>query len=416
MGDMAGPRRQTDREIGHRSAAPLEFGQVIVRAAANSRDLEGLTRPLLEAFAKLSGLESTYLTIFDWDLREQHVRFVYSTGSVQVSEGMTFPLPEGLSNEALSGVTRSPVRLERTYPDSAVARSLGLKAYVSVPIVVAQHRIFGMLCGASQASRQIGESMIAVIEFFAQIVADHVTRAEAAATTERAERAEEQLHSRALFLAQAEHQLKTPLTVLEGASVMLLDRWDELSDDKRVEVLNMLVRNVRELAHSVDELLLEARADVQARELVPVAVELKPLLQRIGDAFASVFESHDVIVEAPEAVLVWADPAALYQVLGHLLDNATKYSPEGGLITLRVAPAARDVQIDVVDGGVGLPEGTSVFEPFQRGDNEAVGATTGIGLGLHIVRNLVVAMGGAITARRNEERGSTFSVRLPAPP
>ena len=99
MGDMAGPRRQTDREIGHRSAAPLEFGQVIVRAAANSRDLEGLTRPLLEAFAKLSGLESTYLTIFDWDLREQHVRFVYSTGSVQVSEGMTFPLPEGLSNE-----------------------------------------------------------------------------------------------------------------------------------------------------------------------------------------------------------------------------------------------------------------------------------------------------------------------------
>ena len=183
-------------------------------------------------------------------------------------------------------MTRSPVRLERTYPDSAVARSLGLKAYVSVPIVVAQHRIFGMLCGASQASRQIGESMIAVIEFFAQIVADHVTRAEAAATTERAERAEEQLHSRALFLAQAEHQLKTPLTVLEGASVMLLDRWDELSDDKRVEVLNMLVRNVRELAHSVDELLLEARADVQARELVPVAVELKPRTMTEKDARA----------------------------------------------------------------------------------------------------------------------------------
>ena len=415
MGDSAGPRRRQGAESESRPAPALEFGQVIARAASNGHDLEALTRPLLEALAKLSGFESTYLTIFDWERRQQDVRFVYSTGSIRVTEGLKLPVPAGLSSEALSGVTRSPVELDRTYPDSAVARTLGLKAYVSVPVVVAEHRIFGMLCGASKASRRVGESLISVMEFFAQIIADHVTRAQVAATAIRADRAEEQLHSRALFLAQAEHQLKTPLTVVEGASVILLDRWHELSEDKRSDVLSMLVRNIRELARNVDELLLEARADVQARELMPVRLDLKPLIQRIGDAFGNVSASHDVVVESPEEVLVWADPAALYQVLGHLLDNATKYSPEGGVIRLRAVSNARDVQIEVVDQGVGLPVGAPVFEAFQRGGKDAVGGTTGIGLGLHIVRNLVMAMGGSVAARSNDGRGSTFTVRLPLP-
>ena len=149
----------------------VELGQIVVRAATTIHDLELLTRPLLEALAKVSGFESTYLTIFDWDHREQEVRFVHSAGKLQVREGIRLPLPEALSRETLPGVTRSPAQLAtRTHPDSWVAQRLGLEAYVSVPVVVAKHQLFGMLCGASQAPRTVSESVVSVMEFFAQIV------------------------------------------------------------------------------------------------------------------------------------------------------------------------------------------------------------------------------------------------------
>src|SRR5947199_10771342 len=116
-----------------------EFSQIVVRAAASGGDLAALTRPLLEALAKLSGLESTYLAVFDWDRREQEVRVVHSAGKVQVREGIRLPLPAGISQETLPGVTRSPPQLvARAFPDSLVAKRLGLETYVIVPVVVAK--------------------------------------------------------------------------------------------------------------------------------------------------------------------------------------------------------------------------------------------------------------------------------------
>ena len=108
-----------------------------------------------------------------------------------------------------------------------------------------------------------------------------------------------------------------------------------------------------------------------------------------------------------------ADPTALHQVLGHLLDNAIKYSPRRTVVNVLASSSSKGVVITVVDEGVGLPEEIDVFEAFKRGDRHLVGATSGIGLGLHIVRNLVEAMGGTVTAETNPWRGSTFTVYLP---
>jgi signal transduction histidine kinase len=402
---------------GHESAPSyldVEFGQVVARAAANSVDLGGLTRPLLEALAKLAELESTYLMTFDWDRREQQVRFLHSVGGVQVTEGMKIAIPDGLSPEALPGVTRSPNELPKTHPDSKVARRLGLKCYVSVPVVVAKHQLFGMLCGASQEPREVSERVIAVMEFFAQIIADHVMRAEAAATEERVAVAEGQLRARARFLAIAEHKLKTPLTALEGMPETLLDHWTVIPEDQRVDFLTAIVRNAKEMHRLIDHLLLEARAEVQARELAPVPVELAPLVRRVAQAFGSVSPSHEVRADAPDGLVIEVDPAALYQILGHLLDNAIKYSPAGGMIELRIRKTDHEVRFDVVDQGVGTPEYIDIFEPFSRGTEDAATEKSGVGLGLHIVRNLVTAMGGSVVGRRNPDLGSTFTVRVPS--
>ncbi len=393
----------------------VDLRQVVARAATMTHDLEGLTRPLLEALAKLAGFESTYLTVFDWDRHTQEVRFVYSVEN-QVSEGITISLPADLRPEAIAGVTRSPVGLTGTDPDSWVAHDLGLQTYVSVPVMAAKHKLYGRVCGASREARDVPETVITVMEFFAKIIADHVTREEVAETEKRVVAAEEKLRSRARFLATAEHMLKTPLTAIEGLPQTLLAHWDVMPEGQRVEVLEAIVRNAEELHRQIDELLIEARADVQARELLKMPVEMGPLVKVISNAFSSLSDAHDVVADSPEGIMASADPAALYQVLGHLLDNAIKYSPGGGTITIRVALIAGDVHIVVIDEGVGVPEEGDIFEAFKRGAASEIGVAAGVGLGLHIVRNLVEAMGGTVEARRNPSSGSTFTVRLPAAP
>lgn len=378
-------------------------------------DIEVLTRPLLEALANLAGLESTYLTVFDWDRREQEVRFVFSAGQIQVVEGHRIPLPAELSPEAFPGVTRSPLTTASP-PDSLVARRLGLKAYVSVPVTVGKHRLFGMLCGASRNPREISESVVDLMESFARLIADHVVRARAEASENRAKLAESQLVSRTRFIAQAEHRLKTPLTALRGLSVTLRDHWDDLAASERVEFHAGIVRNAGLLSKEVDGLLAEARADMRTRELNPVRVDLGPLVRMMAKAFDGLSTSHHVMADdVSDGIGAFVDPIAIHQVLGHLLDNAVKYSPNGGRITIRVSEGADGIAIDVIDQGVGLPSAQDIFEPFRRGEGQEAG-TPGIGLGLHIVRSLVEAMSGTVTARSNPGGGSTFTAIVPPAP
>jgi signal transduction histidine kinase len=380
---------------------------------AGDVDLEGLTRPLLTALAGIAGLESTYLTVFDWDSREQEIRFVYRAGDVELEEGARLPLPADVSRESLPGVTRSPAEMPRTHPDSQAARRLGLRTYVSVPVVLAKHELFGMVCGASRQAGEVTEPVVSVMEYFAGIVGDHVTRERVAATEQRAAMAEEQLRARARYFAIAEHQLKTPLTSLIGAARLLRDGWTVLDDAQREQFIGMVVRSGDDLSRRIDGLLTEAKADVQSRELEPVDVDLGAFLEAIARATDGLTTDHSVRAHVEEGLHLHADAAALHQVLGHLLDNAIKYSPQHAGVNVLALSTGDGVAISVVDEGMGLPDGMDVFEPFKRGDVDLVGATPGIGLGLHIVRNLVEAMGGVVTAEANPGPGSTFTVCLP---
>ena len=257
------------------------------------------------------------------------------------------------------------------------------------------------------------EPVVSVVEFFAAIVADHITRERVAATEQRAAMAEAQLRARARYLAVAEHQLKTPLTSLSGAAKLLRDDWKILDDAQREQFVGMVVRSSDDLSGRIDGLLTEAGADVQSRELVPVDLDLGEFIEAITRATDGLTTDHTVRADIEAGLRLRADPTALHQVLGHLLDNAIKYSPRRTAVTVLASSSSKGVVITVVDEGVGLPEEIDVFEAFKRGDSVLAGATSGIGLGLHIVRNLVEAMGGTVTAETNPWRGSTFTVCLP---
>ena len=234
---------------------------------------------------------------------------------------------------------------------------------------------------------------------------------ELAGAEARAEAAEERLRSLALVRAAAEHRMKTTLAVIGGWARTLDERWEELDDRQRRAGIAIVRRASDELADQTERMLEESRAELLGPDQEPVRLDLAAVLEMTTTAFAGMGEHVLEARVASRPLEVMADPAALHQVLGHLIENAVKYSPAGSRVLLRACRGSDAAVIQVIDQGCGIPEDVELFVPFQRGpDTDGV---AGVGLGLFIVRNLVQGMGGEITAARNAGAGSTFTVRLP---
>ena len=227
----------------------------------------------------------------------------------------------------------------------------------------------------------------------------------------RATAAEGRLRSQTMLLAEAEHRLKTALAVITGWAATLEDRWDQLDDGRRLEGLGIIRKAAEGMADQARQLLHDARAEIRQLDLAPVTLDLREVLAVNVATFEGLSQTHDIVhVSEPDAdVVVAIDPAALQQVLGHLLENAVKYSPVASTVFVSARRDGDEVVIEVSDQGVGVPDGVDVFAAFQRGST----TTEGAGLGLYIVRNLVRAMGGDVFVAGNASGGSTFSVRLP---
>jgi two-component system sensor histidine kinase KdpD len=225
-------------------------------------------------------------------------------------------------------------------------------------------------------------------------------------------RGKSDVEDRARFLALAQHKLKTPLAVIAGWSGTL-QHWELLQPDERTGGLDAIARASEELRAQIDDILDEGRARLLTRslELAPV-----PLLEFVDEELA--VPSHDddphpMHVVIDPAHVVRADEEALRVALAHLLRNARAYSPDGGAIELASESRDGEIAIRVTDHGVGLGhEPEILFEPFRRGDGAAQ-ITRGTGLGLHVVRLLVEAMGGRVTARDAGD-GAVVEVVLPA--
>jgi K+-sensing histidine kinase KdpD len=381
-----------------------------VTAAVGS--LDEVVRPLLAALAQIGRFDVAYLTTIDWEEREQEVRFAHNVGAVTVAEGHRIPCPPSLTERVFLGVTRS-TKLPTAQPDSHVARSLGLATYVSVAIVTVSHRLFGTLCAASTGRMEVSDTTVLAMEHFSRLLADHLAREEASANVQRAAAAEQQLEDRALFMAEAEHMLKAPLSIIVGWAATLSAHWDKLTDEERTRGLTSLETHANSLSASVTGLLEEARADVRSRRMESAHLNIAALVRSASPSMAVGVPNHDLHIDSPPSVHAVADPRLLEQVLAHLVDNAAKYSAPGTTIDVVLAGTEHEAVIDVRDEGIGIPPGVDVFAAFTRGEGNEVRSTNGVGLGLHIVRSLVGAMGGTVTASRNQGPGSTFSIRLP---
>jgi PAS domain S-box-containing protein len=224
--------------------------------------------------------------------------------------------------------------------------------------------------------------------------------------------------ARSDFVATASHELRTPLAAVYGAARTLRRTDIELPAEQKERFLEIIVSETERLTAIVSQILLAGQLEEGRVDVATAATDLAPLVE-------SVLVS--TRVRAPEHIelrleqngdraVALADEDKLRQVLVNLLDNAIKYSPDGGEVAVELAGGAGRVRLTVRDEGLGIPPGEQerVFEKFYRLDPALTRGVGGSGLGLFISRELVSRMDGSLTVRSQPGEGAVFVVDLPA--
>jgi two-component system, OmpR family, phosphate regulon sensor histidine kinase PhoR len=222
------------------------------------------------------------------------------------------------------------------------------------------------------------------------------------------------------FVANVSHELKTPLAVVQACVETLQDGAAE-----EAEARGPFLQQIAEQAGRLHALILDllSLARIESGE---EAFDIRAL--PVADVVGSCLDRHRPRAEAkrmtleavppPEALTVWADVEALAQILDNLVDNAVKYTADGGTVRVRWAAGPPGVCLKVEDNGPGIPERDlpRIFERFYRVDRARSRELGGTGLGLAIVKHLTQAMQGTVTAASEVGKGTTFTVCLPRPP
>jgi PAS domain S-box-containing protein len=219
-----------------------------------------------------------------------------------------------------------------------------------------------------------------------------------------------------LFLATTSHELRTPITVVQGFASTLVSRWDKLPDADRRSAVQTIAERAGSLAKLVEQLLLGSRAGADQLAVSNGPFDLAGLLHRSATAFNPLSELHTLVVDVPSDLPpAYGDPLATDIVVGQLLENAYKYSPDGGQVTVRARQAGDKIEVTVEDEGIGIPaeDRERVFERFVQGEAGDRRRFGGIGLGLYIVRQLAKAQDGEIAADgRPEGTGTVMRLQL----
>jgi signal transduction histidine kinase len=333
--------------------------------------------------------------------REQGVPKVLRTGEPE--------LVSAISEDLLEQVAQDADHL-------ALLKQLGLRSYMIVPLRARGQSLGAISLVVAESGRHYGRDDLRT----AQDLADRAALAIDNARLHREAQVEVRLREQ--LLAVVAHDLRNPVTAIKATADLLARqaRAGRLEPDRLVDRLSTISATSVRMSAQIAELLDAARLRAgQPLELDREPTDLVALARRIAAQVQQTTTRHTIRFEPTVAELIgeW-DASRLERVLGNLLGNAVKYSPEGGDIRLEVEleQAAGQVWacVAVIDRGIGIPEAEQahVFERYHRGTN-VVGRFPGEGIGLAGVKQVVEQHGGTISVASRPGHGSTFTVRLP---
>jgi len=221
---------------------------------------------------------------------------------------------------------------------------------------------------------------------------------------------------RSQFVSDASHELKTPLASMKILVESMLYQ-DDVPDEVYKEFLGDINGEIDRLSNLITDLLLLSKMDNDTSLVQLEKVNLSELTEKCFRALMPLAEKKriELLITATEGVETEGDPLKLRQAIYNLMDNAIKYTPEGGRVEVTVKREGAEAKVEIRDNGLGIGEKhlSHIFEQFYRVDRARARDTGGTGLGLHIVRRIALMHGGRVTVDSKEGAGSTFTLILP---
>ncbi len=395
--------------------------QAVTDAALAHLSLPDLLDALLDRMRELLTADTAAVLLLDADDASLVVRAAKGLEE-EVEQGVRVPVGQGFAGRIAAERRSITVEhLDRADVFSPTLREKGVRSLLGAPLLV-EGRVLGVVHVGTLSPRRFSDSDVRLL----QLVADRMALAIDQARLYEAERraraeAEEAVAARDRFLSVAAHELRTPVTVVKGLAQLLArpPRTNVADADRRARLLSQLAEASDRLAALTEDLLDVSRLRLGQLPLRPRPLDLAVVVRTVVERHRDALDGHHALEVAvgEETRPVPADPDRMEQVLDNLLDNAIKYSPDGGRVEVAVQPDGNGVLIRVRDEGIGLPPGAveAIFEPFGRAANATRANLPGLGLGLHICRSIVQQHGGRIWAESaGEGQGTTLSVWLPS--
>jgi signal transduction histidine kinase len=393
-------------------------------AISSELDLDALLRTISETTSNLLQAERSTVFIVDRDRGELWSRVAEGLDRQEIR----IPLQIGVAGVvATSG---APVRINDAYADPRFHAGVDKRTgYQTRSILCAPMRnARGQVIGVFEVLNKQGGGFTPLDEQLLASLSSHAAVAiEKAQLYDEVQQAYVQLQTldrlKSEFLSTISHELRTPLWPILGyAEILLSGTLGELPGATRRGV-QAIAESARRLLTLIESLLVFIRLDQGEVALSREPVEVLPLVRRVIGTFQgrAVERAVDLVAEVPDDLpRLLADPQELAMALNHLVDNATKFTPAGGRITVRARPVssqdgASGVELAVQDTGVGIPAHlqAKVFERFYQVDGSLKRQYSGAGIGLAVVKQIIEAHGSRILLDSEPGRGATFRFVLP---
>ena len=401
-------------ELGHRVDV-LETANRCARALGSSLELDEAFGAFIRELRGLVPFERTAIVLVEGDTATTMATAGRGAGEV-FPPGNSDPIGGSLLERMLDGkiVVRRDLT-EREYPADEQLLELGLRSELVTPLLLGA-RMIGMLSLSRDRQDAFSADEVELVSLLGRLVATAVQNIRAyEAERRRVEELARLSQLRADFVSLVSHELRSPMAAVIGAARTLQDRWRMLSAAQRESFLALIGDETARLADLVADVLDTSRIEAGTFSYRFEEVDLGRVVDE-AVATAVLAQQEVTVVASVHGALptIRGDHARLRQVLGNLIENAVKYSPEGGEVRLAAAAGNGAVRISVRDNGPGIPrdQQARIFEKFGRADVEG-GSKPGSGLGLFIARSIAEAHGGSLDVSSGSDQGSTFTLTVP---
>jgi len=355
--------------------------------------------------------------------------FPATAGDVSASElaELNVPADQGIGAQAVAigrALTAGWEGADMPGIKDPLLDKIGTRSAVAVPLMSGRGALGFLLICDPGGGRGISAEDVRLLEALGRQAAVAIEKArlldDARRSLEALENANRELTSldrmKSEFVSTVSHELRAPLAVIGGFAKTLVEHFDKIDRETERESLEIILNKTHALEELVENLLDMSRIEEGRLEVQIEPTDIVAICEQIRRDQNQVVEAHEIVLDAPEeGLIVLADPDKARVCVNNLVSNAVKFSLGGGRVTIKVARKEELAEISVMDTGIGIPleEQGKIFDKFYQVERGETRGFPGSGLGLHITRELVRAMGGEIWVESEPGKGSTFTFTLP---